>query len=174
MKPISKKMRAMPASIFNLAGIVWIMLTIGAMQFALSVYPYADKRLSISDNIKKISLVQEAMAMPDSINEWDQKDLEILLRQPQIKRDEVVVTSWHYHGESCALDIFFDAKATTPDYIEFRPLSLNKDVDAQYQSADSNMTKLYCLRDVLQAQGVDTPASYARQPLPSWESPYRT
>ena len=164
----------MPACAFNLAGIVWVMVMIGAMQFGLSVYAYADSGLSLSDNIKKITLVQEAMTQPDSLSDWNQKDLQILLRQPQIKRNASVTKAWHYHGESCALDIYFDAAKTKPDYIEFRPLNLNNAVQAQYQSADTNTMKLYCLKDVLEAQGVDTPASYARQPLPSYDSPYRT
>ena len=174
MKFTTTRMRIVPACVFNIAGVFFVILMIGAMQFGLSVYAYADSRLSLSDNIKKITLVQEAMISPDSLNNWDQKHLKILLRQPQIMRDERIVQSWHYHGESCALDIYFDAKATKPDYVEFRPLSLNHDVQAQYESTDTNTMKLYCLKDVLEAQGVDTPASYARQPLPSWESPYRT
>lgn len=174
MKPVSKKMRTLPACVFNLAGVAWIMLMIAAMQFGLSVYAYADSQLSLSDNIKKISLVQTAMSQPDSITHWEQGDLQILLRRPQVMRDEKVVRSWHYHGESCALDIYFDAKQSTPAYVEFRPLSMNNDIQAQYESADTDTMKLYCLKDVLETQGVDTPASYARQPLPSWESPYMT
>ena len=174
MKPLQTKMRAIPALAFNLIGIAVIILTIGSMQFALSLYAYADKALSLSDNFKKVNLVQQALIRPDSLQSWEQADLEILLKKPQINRDEQVARSWHYHGESCALDIYFDAAATTPDYVEFRPLSMNKDVNAQYQSADNATMKLYCLKDVLEAQGVETPASYARQPLPSWDSPYRT
>ena len=173
MKPIKIKMRAVPAFMFNLAGIVLAMGIMKTIQFGLSVYPYADTHLSFSDNVKKLSLVQQAMAMPDTLQDWDQKDLEILLRQPQVKRDEKIVQSWHYHGESCALDIYFDGKKTNPDYVEFRPLSMNHDIQVQYESADAGTMKLYCLKDVLEAQGVDTPSSYARQPLPSWESPYK-
>lgn len=166
-------MRAMPACVFNLTGIVLVTLMFSAMKLGLSVYPYADTHLSLSDNLKKLTLVQQAMAMPDSINDLDQTDLEMLLREPQVKRDEKIVQSWHYHGESCALDIYFDGKETQPDYVEFRPLSMNRDIQAQYETADASTMKLYCLKDVLEAQGVDTPSSYARQPLPSWENPYK-
>lgn len=172
MKPISGKVRALPASLFNLTGVCLVMLVMGAMQFALSVLAYADAGLSVSDNIRKITLVQSAMDTPDALNSLDKTDIKILLKDPQVLRDEQVVQSWHYHGEVCALDLYFDATSSTPDYVEFRPLNLNNDIQVQFGTADAQTMKSYCLKDVLESQGVDTPSSYARQPLPSWESPY--
>lgn len=172
MKPINGKVLALPACLFNLTGVCLVLAVMGAIQFGLSVFAYADAQLSVTDNIRKITLVQSTMAKPDSLHDLDKADLKILLKNPQVKRDEQVVQSWHYHGDSCALDIYFDVTGSTPDYVEFRPLSMNNDIQVQFGAADTETMQSYCLKDVLEAQGVDTPSSFARQPLPSWESPY--
>jgi hypothetical protein len=173
MKVKAAPKRSVPISLSILLGSGMIIGLVIVMHMALSVYPYADHRLSISDNLKKLTLIHATMAQPETIKGLTRDELAILLRQPQINKNERVVTSWHYHGEACAIDIYFSQDAEKPDYIEFRPLMLNNDVQARFEQT-SDTTNRYCLKDVLEAQGVDTPSSFARQPLPSYDNPYRT
>lgn len=167
-------MQAMPASFLHLCCACVFACMITMFNFALSFAVYADGNLSVVDNVKRLSLVKQAVRAPQSLSIMDKADIEILLRDPAVKRDELVASAWHYHGESCALDIYFSDQSVTPSYIEFRALSLNDGINAEYEQSDEATWNDQCLRDVLQAQGVDTPASYATRPLPSWDSPYRS
>ena len=170
---IINKMQALPASFFNLCGIAILVITLLSAQMVFSLLNYGDMRLSLSDNLVRVQLVKQVVRAPQSIKFMDNEKIAILLREPTLKRNERLVTAWHYHGESCALDIYF-SNTTYPDYIEYRALTLNEDVQAQFDTADNRMMDNYCLKDVLETQGVDTPASYARQPVPTWDNPYRS
>jgi hypothetical protein len=173
-RSIVKRMQALPASLAHLILSFVFMGIISFSQLGLSYLAYADTSLSLSDNIHRVQLVSQVIDEPISVGKLSSRDIEILLKKPSLKRTEAQITAWHYHGESCALDIYFNDDAEKPDYIEYRALSLNSDVEEQFQSTEQDALNQYCINDVLQAQGVDTPASYARQPLPSFESPYRT
>ncbi len=143
-------------------------------QFALSLGTYSDRSMSFLDNIKRVHLIKSLTQDPDIIGLMDGNDISMILREPSLSRMEKTVTAWHFHGESCSLDIYFSDNKSNPDYIEYRPLTLNKDVLAQYESTKQNDLNHYCLKDVLDSRGVNTPENYARQPVPSWDNPYRT
>ncbi len=171
---ITYKMQALPASFFNLIFASFLAGMIFSIQIVTSFMVYADGELSFADNIKRMALVKQAARSSDVLSSMDKKDIEILLRRPTLKRDEIVSSAWYYHGESCALDVYFTGKQSKPAYIEFRALSLNDDINAQYEMASAKTWNDQCLRDVLDAQGVSTPSSVARRPLPSIDNPYRS
>jgi hypothetical protein len=171
---VINKMQVMPASFFNFAFACFIAGGLSLCQLILSFAVYADSDLSLADNVKRVSLVKQAVRAPQSLSLMDKGDIEILLRAPSLKRSESQVSAWHYHGESCALDVYFNDTQSQPEYIEFRALSMNDGINAQFEQVDQATWNDQCLRDVLDAQGVNTPSSVARRPLPSWENPYRS
>jgi hypothetical protein len=168
------KMQVMPASFFKLVFACVIAGGLSFFQLILSFAIYADGDLSLADNMKRVTLVKQAVRAPQSLSLMDKGDIEILLRSPSLKRTEMLVSAWHYHGESCALDVYFNGEKSQPDYVEFRALSMNDGIHAQFEQVDQATWNDQCLRDVLDAQGVNTPSSVARRPLPSWENPYRS
>lgn len=166
-------MQVIPASIFHLC--IACLLCIGflGLQFVMSIAVYADSSLSLTDNMKRAKLAKVAVNSPHSIAEWDGTDIEILLKKPNLRRSEHTITAWHYHGESCALDIYFTNEKSAPDYIEYRALTLNNDVQEQFGEADIATLNQYCIKDVLETQGVKTPSSIAKRPIPSLDNRYR-
>jgi len=174
LKNIHHKMQAMPASVLNGTFILILCLMLGGVQLMASFTLHANWDLSFTDNVRRVALVKQAVRTPQSIGVMNRDDIQILLLNPSLKRSEETVVAWHYHGESCALDVYFRDDKSRPDYIEFRALSMNADVNSQFETVDQTTLNDYCLRDVMESQGVNTPNSYARQPTPSWENPYRT
>ncbi len=172
--PINHKMQALPASFFTLAVSCSILMMVAFFNTALSLVVYGDTSLTLSDNLRRVALVKVAMNAPEDINQWDVNDIKILFNSPSLKRVESEITALHYHGESCALDIYVANDAQKPDYIEFRTLSLNSDIEAQFNEFDTASLNMQCLQDVLATQGVNTPNSYATRPTPTWANPYRT
>lgn len=167
-------MQAMPAS-FLTFGLCLSFLGINLLgQTVFSLINYGSSDLSVFENIKKVQLIKQVVKSPQSIENLSNNEINILLSEPSLNRGELSVNAWHYHGESCALDVYFSKNKDKPDYIEYRALSLNEDVQAQYNAIDQSAVNDYCLKDILEAQGVNTPDNYARQPTPSWENPYRT
>lgn len=169
-------MQALPASFFTFVCATLIMVFIGAIQTGVSLATYADIKISLSENLKRVSLIKQVVRLPQSLKVMDEKNISILLKEPKLLRRENDVSAWHYHGESCSLAIYFssDNKAGKPDYVEYRALSMNAAVQAQFETVDQSVMDQYCIKDILEAQGVDTPSNYARQPTPTWENPYRT
>lgn len=139
----------------------------------MSIAIYADTSLSLFDNMKRVKLAQKAVNTPHIISEWDGKDIQILLNKPNLRRSENTIVAWHYHGESCALDLYFSDETTVPDYIEYRALTLNNDVQQQIGQADDATLNQYCIKDVLESQGVKTPSSVAKRPMPTLDNRYR-
>lgn len=174
LKYVTNKVQVLPAPFFNFAFACLVAGGLSFCQLMLSFAVYADGDLSLADNMKRVTLVKQAVRAPQSLSLMDRANIEILLRDPAVKRDELVASAWHYHGESCALDIYFSDQSVTPSYIEFRALSLNDGINAEYEQADEATWNAQCLHDVLDAQGVNTSSSVARRPLPSWKNPYRT
>jgi hypothetical protein len=169
-----KKMRGLPASLLNLSLCLCLLGVVFSYQTLLSVFLYADTSMSLADNIKRAGLIRQAINNPNIIKTYSSDDLKVILKKPSVRRNEISVVAWSYHGESCAIDIYFSDEAGAPDHVEFRTLSLNNDVVNQFASSDIRTKDQYCLKDVMDSQGVDTPSSYARQPTPSWTiSPYR-
>ena len=167
-------MQVLPASFFNLAVILLIGLVLQIVQMVFSLVIYGDNNFSLSDNLKRIQLVEQVVRSPQSIRAMNGDEISILLPNPSLKRNEKTVVAWHYHGESCALDIYFSNNHSKPDYVEYRALTLNATINEQMSKTDERGLTNYCLNDVLEAQGIDTPATYARQPTPTWDSPYRS
>lgn len=143
-----------------------------AARFLQTYSVYSLSGLNFSDNAKRTALIQKALKEPVIISKLNSDEVKLVLQKPMLTRVEDQVTSWHYHGESCAIDIYFKDKDAKPEYVEFRALSLNQDVQDRFGAEDQNYVNKYCLKVVLEAQGVDTPSSYAARPLPSWKSPY--
>ena len=169
-----KIMRVLPASFFNLMLLSIILMGVMGTQVAMSLSVYADGSLSISQNIKRVHLIKKITDSPQSLQSLKNEQIAMVLRDPTLKRNEMNVTAWHYHGESCALDIYFSSSKNIPDYIEYRPLVLNADVDAQFQTTDTETRNNYCLKDILEARGVNTPDYFATRPLPLQNNPYRS
>lgn len=167
-------MQVMPASFFNLVCAFMLFALIAGMQTLVSFYAYADSDLSLSDNVKRVSLLKTAIRSPQALSLMDADEITILLRHPTVKRDEGNVVAWNYHGDSCALDVYFKKSSQEPDYIEFRALDMNDIVQAQFEKTDTSELKEHCLKDVLESQGVNTRSNVASRPLPSWDSPYRS
>lgn len=174
LKYVTNKVQVLPAPFFNFAFACLVAGGLSFCQLMLSFAVYADGDLSLADNMKRVTLVKQAVRAPQSLSLMDKGDIEILLRSPSLKRAESIVSAWHYHGESCALDVYFNGEKSQPDYVEFRALSMNVGIHAQFEQVDQATWNDQCLRDVLDAQGVNTPSSVARRPLPSWENPYRS
>jgi len=168
------KMQALPASFFTLIFVCFVGAIVQIGQFGFSYALYGDKTLSFIDNFKRVHLLQELARSPEDIRTMKGDDIAILLPNPSLKRNEETVVAWHYHGESCALDIYFSTGQLRPDYVEYRALSLNATINNQFSQTDERGLNSYCLKDVLEAQGIDTPSTYARQPTPTWDSPYRS
>ena len=171
---INNKMQARPASLYHLIMIAAIALILKLGMVVLPYGFYADRSLSLTENFVKMNLLRQVHRAPDAIQLMDEEKIAMLLKQPTLKRNEHDVVAWHYHGGACALDVYFSADGGQPDYVEFRALSLNADIGGQDWAAQDNMMKHYCLRDILDAQGVDTPSTFARQPTPTWDNPYRS
>ena len=167
-------MQALPASFFTAlcASIIFIMVI--STQLVFSLATYADTSLSLSDNIKRVQLIKQVVRVPNAIQIMNEEKISVLLRNPTLKRNEMDVTAWHYHGNSCSLAIYFSKGQNKPDYVEYRTLSMNADVSAQFEQNDQTSINQYCIKDVLEAQGVNTPDNFARQPRPTWDNPYRT
>ena len=102
MISLTYKMQAWPASLLNLIGVLAIVMVAFLVQVTSSFLIYADKDLSWSDNLKRIALVRQAVRAPHSITMMTQDEILMVLKQPSVKRHEMVVTAWHYHGETCA------------------------------------------------------------------------
>lgn len=147
---------------------------LGVLPFISHYYLYADKNIGLRDNIRRVGYVQKALHEPQQIKLWSADQIHMVLRDPSLKRSEGPMIAWNYHGNLCAIDIYFREGQSKPRYMEFRPLALNNDVQEHFGDADQETLNLYCLQDVLEAQGVETPNSFARRPLPSWDSPYRS
>lgn len=171
---ISHKMQALPASFFTALCTIVILLTILSAQLGWSLATYADTSLSLSDNIKRVQLIKQVVRVPNSIQVMNEEKISVLLRNPTLKRNEMDVTAWHYHGNSCSLAIYFSKGNDKPDHVEYRALRMNADVSVQIDQIDQTSLNQYCIKDVLEAQGVDTPSNVARQPTPTWDNPYRT
>jgi hypothetical protein len=171
---ILNKMQALPASFFTASCALVLFMSVFGLQLMMSLSVYADTSMSLSDNIKRVSLINQAVRLPQSLEVMDEQKISILLRNPMLKRKEMDVTAWHYHGNSCSLAVYFSEGQDKPDYIEYRTLSMNADVSAQFEQNDQASINQYCIKDVLEAQGVSTPDSFARQPTPTWDNPYRT
>lgn len=167
-------MQAVPASFFITICAFFIFAVVMLSQAGLMLATYGDTSLSISDNVRRVGLIKQAVRFPNSINAMHERDVSILLKSPSLKRNEMDVVAWHYHGESCSLDIYFSKGRTRPDFVEYRALNMNADVSAQFLETDQASLNQYCIKDVLEAQGVDTPSNFARQPTPTWDNPYRT
>lgn len=133
---------------------------------------YSLSGLNFSDNAKRTTLIRKALVEPDILSKLPADDVALILQKPMLTRVEADVTSWHYHGESCAIDIYFKNKGDSPEYVEFRALTLNQDVQERFGDEDQTYLNKYCMKVVLEAQGVSTPSSVAERPLPSWKSPY--
>ena len=164
------KMQAMPASILHLCLISFICTGFMGLQSIMSIALYADSSLSFTDNMKRVKLANIAVNAPHSIADWDGNDIQILLRKPSLRRAENKIAAWHYHGESCALDLYFSDESAKPDYIEYRALTLNNDVQEQFGEADTATLNQYCIKDVLEAQGLKTPSNVARRPIPTLDN----
>jgi hypothetical protein len=125
---IRHKMQAMvPASLSHLGLIMALWCVIAGAQLCMNFAIYADYDLSVADNLKRVQLVKQVIRTPDIIENLVQNDIRILLREPAINRNEIAVNAWHYHGESCALDIYFKSSTEAsprPHYVEFRTLSI--------------------------------------------------
>lgn len=179
MHHIIKKMRTWPAQISVLA-LSFLVMSAGLfIQNARAVYDYnlyALSELSFSENSRRMKLIEKSLRNPGLLARLNVDDMTLLLRNPSLQRVEADVTAWTYHGDECAIDVYFKNNQARPDYVEYRALTLNDDVQAQFTDADEGYVNRYCLKGVLAAQGVDTPASYAEKrqarPLPSWPSPY--
>lgn len=143
-----------------------------AAHFLQTYSAYSLSGLDFSDNARRTALIQKALRDPAILSKLDSRDVGLILQKPMMTRVEAEITSWHYHGDSCAIDIYFKDKAKQPEYVEFRALTLNRDVQDKFAAEDQAYLDKYCLKGVLEAQGVDTPSSYAARPLPSWKSPY--
>lgn len=167
-------MQALPASFFTAICGLLLLTTMMLAQIGFSLATYADYTMSLSDNLKRVNLVKQAVKLPHSLKAMDEQSISVLLREPSIKRNEMNVTAWHYHGNSCSLAIYFSKGAKRPDYIEYRTLSMNADISAQFARNDQDSINQYCIKDVLEAQGINTPDNFARQPTPTWDNPYRT
>lgn len=151
-----------------------LMASLVVGQFLLSLSVYGDQSMSVMDNIKRVHLIKNLTQNPQNLNKMAGDNIAMILRTPSLARYENNVVAWHYHGESCSLDIYFSDNQARPDYIEYRPLTLNEGISAQFQSTAQSDLNYNCLKDVLNSQGVSTPENYARQPIPSWDSPYRS
>lgn len=167
-------MQAMPASLFNLGLCFCFAGVFCLLQMGVSLFFHSNTSLTLSENLKRVQLVRQVIRSPQSIQVMDNKDIAILLNKPVLNRNELAVNAWHYYGETCALDIYFSKGQSKPDYIEYRALSLNADISAHYQDIDQSGLNSYCLKEILEAQGVDTPSSYARKPTPTVANPYRS
>lgn len=162
----------MPARVFVLVfalclTVVGLMTHYARDIYHYSVYGVAD--LSFADNARRVSLIRAAVNNPRSLETMTAKEFDLLFRDAEITRVEADVTARHYQSGTCAIDVYFSDRHEKPDYVEFRTLSLNTDVQTRFEG---NAVNLSCLKDVLQARGVDTPENYAAQPVPSWDSPY--
>lgn len=135
--------------------------------YHFAVYSVAD--LSFMDNARRVTLVRQAVEKPNSIYEMEVADLDLLFRHADVVRKEGQVVARHYQSGTCVIDVYFSGKKHKPDYVEFRPLSLNADVQRAY--ADDS-THIPCVKDVLEARGISTPENYAAQPVPTKSSPY--
>jgi len=166
--------RAFPISFFNMVVIAGLCVSVLLSQAIFSFVLYGDKTLSLSDNYTRIQAIQKMTRVPGSIQQMDARTIDMVMREPSLKRSEHHITAWHYHGESCALDIYFTQGQDRPDYIEYRALTLNEEVQAQFDDTDNQSMQNYCLQDVMAAQGINTPNNFARRPLPSWDNPYRS
>ena len=167
-------MQALPAPFFTALCAFTVFIVAVTLQIGLSLVTYADTSLSLSDNIKRVHLIKQAVRLPNSLKVMGEEEISVLLRYPTLKRNEMNVTAWHYHGDSCSLAVYFSKGQDRPDYIEYRTLSMNADVSAQFERNDQASINQYCIKDVLEAQGVKTPDNVARQPTPTWDNPYRT
>jgi len=143
-------------------------------RFLQTYSAYSLSGLSFSDNAKRTTLIRKALADPDIFLKLPADEVALVLQKPMLSRVEADITSWHYHGESCAIDIYFKDEDDHPEYVEFRALTLNQDVQDRFGDEDPAYLSKYCMRIVLETQGVDTPSSMAERPLPSWKSPYRS
>ena len=132
---------------------------------------YAMTDLSFSDNKRRVALIRQSVANPSSLEDMTAKDFDLLFRSAEITRKEANVTARHYQSGTCAINVYFRGQNDTPDYVEFRVLSLNDEVQSKFEGTEVNLS---CLKDVLEARGVSTPEHYAAQPVPSWASPYRS
>ena len=145
------------------------------VQYAPKIYfyqYYSVAGLSFSENARRLNLIEQSINDPEILSSLSSDEIELVLQKPSLVRQENTVQAWHYHGDSCAIDIYFKDLDDKPDYIEFRALTLNNSVQEQFKDADQGYVNQYCLKGVLAAQGVETPNSYAARPLPSWTSPY--
>lgn len=167
-------MQAMPASFFHLCLCVGVMGVVWGAQLITSYALHADSRLSVSENIRRIDLIKRVAKEPQSLEVMVQNDIDILFQDPSIIRHEENTVAYYFHGESCALDIYFSTSQKHPAYVEFRTLSMNEDIQQRYDQADEKTLRSQCLKDVMDAQGVGLPSSVAEKPLPSWDSPYRS
>jgi len=147
---IITSVQAVPAYLFHCLLCVALSLLVLGMQTGFSYALYADSALSLTDNLKRIQLVKQVVNAPQSIQKLSSNDIEIVLKNPSLTRVEMAISAWHYHGESCALDIYFTKDSLNPDYIEYRPLSMNADVEAQFVNLDQPSLDAYCLKDILQ------------------------
>lgn len=162
----------MPAPLCVLALTFFISVISIGSQFARDIYEYglygvAD--LSFSDNARRVALIRQSVRNPQSLHSMTQADFDLLFRAADMTRKEANVIARHYHSDSCAIDVYFKGDRQKPDYVEFRALTLNADIEARFADATVDLS---CLKDVLAARGVNTPESYASRPVPSWASPY--
>ena len=131
---------------------------------------YGSSDMSFADNAKRISLIHRVIQNPESLRAMTIAEFDLLFRKSDMTRQEADVIARHYQSGTCAIDVYFSGQRDKPDYVEFRALTLNEDVQKRFQG-DDNMNAS-CLKDVLQARGINTPEYYAAQPIPSWDSPY--
>jgi len=145
------------------------------VQYAPTLYTYhyySVSGLSFAENTRRIELIQQSINSPIALSTMSAKDIELVLQKPSLVRDESNIQAWHYHGDSCAIDIYFKKGEVLPDYVEFRALTLNETVSEQFKDMNDGYKNQYCVKAVLAAQGIDTPSSYAQRPMPTTVSPY--
>lgn len=162
----------MPARVFVLVFALGLTFVGLAAHYARDIYHYgiygvAD--LSFTDNARRVGLIRAAVDDPRALETMTVKEFDLLFRTAEVTRIEASVTARHYQSGTCAIDVYFSDENEKPDYVEFRALALNTDVQTRFEG---NAVNLSCLKDVLEARGIDTPENYAAQPIPSWDSPY--
>ena len=172
---LSNMIKQWPIQVTVLAMAFGITIVGLLFQYAPVLYTYhyySISGLTFAENTRRIELIEQSIDSPVALSSMSAKDIELMLRKPSLIRSEDNIQAWHYHGDSCAIDIYFKDGGKRADYIEFRALTLNNSVSEQFKDTNDTYKNQYCIKAVLAAQGIDTPSSYALRPIPTTVSPY--